>query len=72
MEEDALGLARQLGSDARETCAKCGRPVGRGEATTLASEGPRVHRFVEGELCAACRDDLARGDVDLREPIDEP
>ena len=70
MEEEAAGLARTLGAESYTTCAKCGRPVVRHQATPLPSGGLQ-NRSVEAELCPACRDDLARGEADLREPLEE-
>ena len=72
MEEDTIGLTRELGAEGFTTCSKCGRPLGRREATPLPSDGLPERRSIEAELCSSCRDDLARGDTDLREPIEEP
>jgi hypothetical protein len=72
MEEEQIGLARELGSAAYTTCTRCSRPIPRREATPLPSDGMPENRSVEAELCPACRDELARGETDLREPLDEP
>jgi hypothetical protein len=72
MDEEAAGLAREIGSGPYTVCATCGRPIERGVATTVPSDGPPQYRSVEAELCPTCRDDVARGDADLREPLEEP
>ncbi len=71
MEDEAIGLARQLGSDEYTTCSRCSRPVMRREAVALASDGLPERRSVEAELCPSCRDDVARGETDLREGLEE-
>ena len=64
MEEDELGVLREIGHREYVTCSRCGMPVARSSAAMLPGDALEDHSEYR-YLCADCQKALADGEVDL-------
>lgn len=64
VEEDELGVLREIGRRDYVTCSRCGMPVARSAAAVLPGEALEDHSEYR-YLCPDCQKALADGEVDL-------
>lgn len=64
MEEDELGVLREIGHRAYVTCSRCGAPVALASAALLPGDALEDHSEYR-YLCSDCQKALADGEVDL-------
>lgn len=64
MEEDELGVLREIGHRDYVTCSRCGAPIARASAVILPGDALEDHSEYR-YLCPDCQNALAEGEVDL-------
>jgi hypothetical protein len=64
VEEDELGVLREIGHREYVTCSRCGMPVARASAAIALGDALQDHSEYR-YLCPDCQKALADGEVDL-------
>lgn len=64
MQEDEIGLRKELGQADYVQCSRCGTPIPTSQATVVSADALTDSAEYQW-LCPACRDELAAGEQDL-------
>lgn len=64
MQEDEIGLRKELGLADYVQCSRCGMAIRRSEATVMSADALTENAAYE-YLCPKCRDEIADGEQDL-------